>query len=51
MTTFTLFTATTSGLASNTHYPNKATITDAAALEVAARFDHVAAEYQGNRVC
>ena len=49
MTTFTLFTATTSGLASNTHYPNKATITDAADLEAAARFDHVAAEYQGNQ--
>lgn len=49
MTTFTLFTATTSGLASNTHYPNKATITDAAALEAAAWFDHVAAEYQGNQ--
>ena len=49
MTTFTLFTATTSGLASNTHYPNKATITDAADMEAAARFDHVAAEYQGNQ--
>lgn len=49
MTTLTLFTATTSGLASNSHYPNKVTITDAADLEAAARFDHVAAEYQGNQ--
>lgn len=49
MTTFTLFTATTSGLASNTHYPNRATITDASDLEAATRFDHVAAEYQGNQ--
>lgn len=49
MTTFTLFTATTSGLASNTHYPNQAIITDAADLEAAARFEHVAAEYQGNQ--
>lgn len=39
MTTLTLFTATTSGLASNSHYPNKVTITDAADLEAAARFD------------
>lgn len=49
MTTFTLFTATTSGLVSNTHYPNRVTITDASDLEAAARFDHVAAEYQGNQ--
>ena len=49
MTTFTLFTATTSGLASNTYYPNRATITDAADLEAAAHFDHVAAEYKGNQ--
>lgn len=49
MTTFTLFTATTSGLASNTHYPNRAVITDAAGLEAVARLDHVAAEYQGNQ--
>ena len=49
MTTFILFTAATSGLVSNTHYPNQATITDAAGLEAAARFDHVAAEYQGGQ--
>lgn len=49
MTTFILFTAATSGLVSNTHYPNQATITDATGLEAAACFDHVAAEYQGGQ--
>lgn len=49
MTSFTLYTATTSGLASNTHYPNKTIITTPAQLQTAACFDHVAAHYQGNQ--
>lgn len=49
MTAFALFTATTSGMASNTHYPNRVTVTDAADLEAAARFDHVAAEYRDGK--
>ena len=47
-TPFTLYTATTHGVAANTHYPNRATISSAADLQTAATLDHVAAEYAGN---
>lgn len=47
-TTFTLYTATVTGQQTNTRYPNKHTITSENTLKTAARFDHVAAEYQGS---
>lgn len=47
MNTFTLYTAHLAGDAKNTHYPNKQDITIAADLEVAVKYDHVAAAYAG----
>lgn len=46
MTTFIMFSVTTNELTLNTHYLNRAAITNSAALEAAARFNYVALEYQ-----
>lgn len=45
----TLYAATVCGVQSNTHYPHQTTITTATDLETAARFDHVAATYAGDK--
>lgn len=49
MKAMTMFTAQVAGQQNNAHYPHPHTVTTAADLEVAARFDHVVAEYVGGR--
>lgn len=46
---FTLFCAATRGDKRNTFYPARRVITGFSDLQTAARFDHVAAEFEGNR--
>lgn len=48
MTTFTIYTANTTGAQQNTVYPNEVTVDNLSALEQAMRRDHVCAKYTGN---
>ena len=48
MTTFTIYTANTTGAQQNTVYPNEETVDNLSALEQAMRRDHVCAKYTGN---
>ncbi|CAB0855212.1 hypothetical protein FRC0360_00741 [Corynebacterium diphtheriae] len=49
MRTVTLYTAHGAGRELNTTYPQRHDITDSAGLEQAARYDHVAAQYENNQ--
>lgn len=46
---FTLFTSSTAGNLTNTHYPNKVLVTDKETLKSATVFDHVTAQYKGHQ--
>lgn len=48
MTTFTIYTANTTGAQQNTVYPNEVTVDNLSALEQAMCRDHVCAKYTGN---
>jgi P4 family phage/plasmid primase-like protien len=48
MTSFTIYTANTTGAKQNKVYPNEVTVDNLSALEQAMRRDHVCAKYTGN---